>query len=140
MQSQLRHLLVNATSELGLRYCLRIYASLAANELEHCCNNGAHVLHYCLSSGFLIELFQEGPVFLDEEGNFQNVEGLQHMSIFCLFFTHSLLDLFRYLKVFYIEGLDYLTFALSFIWLVTVPIPYSWSFCSYTVRISMVVL
>ena len=67
-------------------------------------------------SGFFAEILDDGPHFIDDKGNFQHLNHLQHMSIYCIFVIHGIIDTFMRIGVPLPEGLDYFSVALSFAW------------------------
>ncbi|XP_060563114.1 transmembrane protein 45B-like [Ruditapes philippinarum] len=68
--------------------------------------------------GLLIEFFNNGVHvgFTNENGSFKRMSSLQHISIYTLFILSGLIDLLQYKNILVIEGLEYLTTALTFAW------------------------
>ena len=76
--------------------------------------------HNChaYTTGLIGELANgKGPHFIDENGNFQKLQGLQHITIYLMFALHGLIDLLTHFKVKVVPpGADYLSAALCFFW------------------------
>lgn len=66
--------------------------------------------------GFMAEWLDGGSNFLDENGNFTKLVYAQHMTIYGIFFLHSLIDLLTWLGVPMVPGAAHFSAALSFIW------------------------
>lgn len=68
--------------------------------------------------GLATDLFNEQWSFIDDEGNFKHIVGLQHIIIHTLFVIHGVSDLMEYYKLPVVKGMKYFTAAVAFFWYV----------------------
>ncbi|XP_045179455.2 transmembrane protein 45B-like [Mercenaria mercenaria] len=71
---------------------------------------------FCPFVGLVTDLLNERFTFINEEGHFIHIVGLQHIVIHTLFVLHGVSDLMEYYKLPTIKGMKYFTFCLSFFW------------------------
>ena len=74
-----------------------------------------YVFHF-LFPGLVTDLFNEHWTFVDGEGHFIHIVGLQHIVIHALFVLHGISDLLEYYKMPIVKGMKYFTACLAFFW------------------------
>lgn len=77
-------------------------------------------LHSFLSSlictGLFGQLFYSSWSFHDDKGDFQNMVPLMFITVYGIFFLHSILDLLLWLRVSVFKGANYASAATGFLW------------------------
>jgi len=67
-------------------------------------------------AGLIGEICSEGLSLTDEDGNFRKIAQMQHMTIYCMFICHGIIDLLMTYGVPLPKGLDYVSAFFAFIW------------------------